>query len=149
MSEILFYQLSKFPLDRALPKLLEICLERDWVVAVQFSSKQRCDAMNNYLWTYAEDGFLPHGTREDGHEELQPIYLTYETDNPNNAMVRFVVDRASITNPESYQRVVYIFDGNDSEALQEARQQWKLMKASEHQLTYWAQTEQGGWEKKA
>ncbi|WP_068312332.1 DNA polymerase III subunit chi [Polycladidibacter hongkongensis] len=149
MSDVFFYQLSLFPLDKVLPKLLEKCLERDWQVAVQFGSKERCDAMNSYLWTYAEDGFLPHGTKEDGHPEFQPIYLTHESDNPNDAMVRFVVDRAPMPDPASYQRVVYIFDGSDQEALVEARAQWKALKDTEHELTYWAQTQNGGWDRKA
>ncbi|EEA92660.1 DNA polymerase III subunit chi [Pseudovibrio sp. JE062] len=149
MSEVLFYQLSKFPLERALPTLLEKCLERDWVVTVQFGTEERCDAIDSYLWTYSDDGFLPHGTKKEGHPEFQPIYLTTESDNPNEAIVRFLVDRAPLPDPAQYQRVVYMFDGNDQEALQEARQRWLEVKNSDHELTYWAQTDNGGWDRKA
>jgi len=149
MSEVLFYQLSKFPLERALPTLLEKCLERDWVVRVQFGTEERFDAIDAYLWTYSDDGFLPHGTKKEGHPEFQPIYLTTESDNPNEAIVRFLVDRAPLPDPAQYQRVVYMFDGNDQEALQEARQRWMEVKNSDHELTYWAQTDNGGWDRKA
>ncbi len=149
MSEVLFYQLSKFPLERALPKMLEKCLERDWKVTVQFGTEERCDAIDAYLWTYSDDGFLPHGTKKEGYPEHQPIYLTAEQDNPNEAIVRFLVDRAPLPDPTQYKRVVYMFDGNDQEALQEARQRWKDVKDSDHELTYWAQTDSGGWERKA
>ena len=149
MSEVLFYQLSKFPLERALPKLLEKCLERDWGVTVQFGTEERCEAIDAYLWTYSDDGFLPHGTKKEGHPEHQPIYLTTEGDNPNNAIVRFLVDRAPMPDPAPYQRVVYMFDGNDPEALKEARQRWVEVKGGDHELTYWAQTDSGGWDRKA
>ncbi|KZL12507.1 DNA polymerase III subunit chi [Pseudovibrio axinellae] len=149
MSEVLFYQLSKFPLERALPTLLEKCLERDWVVTVQFATEERCDAIDAYLWTYSEDGFLPHGTKKEGHPEYQPIYLTTESDNPNEAIVRFLVDRAPLPDPAQYQRVVYMFDGNDQDALQEARKRWVEVKDTGHDLTYWAQTDSGGWDRKA
>lgn len=149
MSEVLFYQLSKFPLERALPTFLEKCLERDWVVTVQFGTEERCDAIDAYLWTYSDDGFLPHGTKKEGHPEFQPIYLTTEADNPNEATVRFLVDRAPLPDPAHYQRVVYIFDGNDQEALQEARKRWVEVKGGDHELTYWAQTDNGGWDRKA
>ncbi|AEV37245.1 DNA polymerase III, chi subunit [Pseudovibrio sp. FO-BEG1] len=42
-----------------------------------------------------------------------------------------------------------MFDGNDQEALQEARQRWMEVKNSDHELTYWAQTDNGGWDRKA
>ncbi|MTI17603.1 DNA polymerase III subunit chi [Rhodobacteraceae bacterium RKSG542] len=149
MSEVLFYQLSKFPLEQALPLLLQKCLDRDWAVTVQFGSQERRDSMNAHLWTYSDEAFLPHGTKEDGYEEAQPIYLTCEGDNPNTSIVRFCVDRAPLPDASEYQRVVYMFDGNDPEALQEARQRWVEVKGLDHELTYWAQTEQGGWERKA
>lgn len=149
MSEVFFYQLSLFPLEKALPQMLQKCLDRDWPVAIQFGSQERCEAIDAHLWTYSEEAFLPHGTRKDGFEEAQPIYLTTEDDNPNEAVVRFVVDRAPMPDPTLYKRVVYMFNGQDPAALQEARQLWLEVKKTDHELTYWAQTDRGGWERKA
>jgi DNA polymerase-3 subunit chi len=42
-----------------------------------------------------------------------------------------------------------MFDGNDYEAVTSARARWKTYKAAGHDLTYWQQTDRGGWEKKA
>ncbi|MFD1694497.1 DNA polymerase III subunit chi [Roseibium aestuarii] len=148
-TEVLFYHLMHQPLEDALPRLLLKCLERDWVVAVQAGNPERRDALNAHLWTFSDESFLPHGTQEDGYPEQQPIYLTAEGDNPNEAQVRFMVDRAQLADLTPYARVVYLFDGNDPEALGEARQTWKAVKAAGHALTYWQQTESGGWEKKA
>ena len=48
-----------------------------------------------------------------------------------------------------YERVVLIFDGDDPEALDAARADWKKVKASGHAASYWQQDEAGRWEKKA
>jgi DNA polymerase-3 subunit chi len=40
-----------------------------------------------------------------------------------------------------------MFDGNDPEAVQSARDRWKTYKADGHSVTYWRQTDRGGWEK--
>ncbi|KZM50329.1 DNA polymerase III subunit chi [Labrenzia sp. OB1] len=148
-TEVVFYHLLHQPLEAALPKLLLKCLERDWKVVVQTGSEERCSALDAHLWTFADDSFLPHGTKADGHAEHQPIYLTAEQDNPNAAEVRFLVDRAPPPPLATYTRAIYMFDGNDQDAVQEARMRWKEAKNEGFEIAYWQQTQTGGWEKKA
>ncbi len=38
-------------------------------------------------------------------------------------------------------------DGNDDEALEGAREQWRGLKGAEHELTYWQQDASGRWNK--
>ena len=42
-----------------------------------------------------------------------------------------------------------MFDGRDDDAVAVAREHWKLRQDTGFALTYWQQTEQGAWEKKA
>lgn len=147
MTEVLFYHLERQPLEKVLPQLLERCVERGWRTVVQTGSVERRDALDAQLWTYADDSFLPHGTAQDGPGERQPIYLTAETDNPNGATVRFLVDRAEPPDFSGYERIVYLFDGADEEARDEARRRWKDAKAAGHAVTYWRQGASGRWEK--
>ncbi|QDG78032.1 DNA polymerase III subunit chi [Labrenzia sp. PHM005] len=147
--EVVFYHLLHKPLELALPELLQKCLDRDWKVVVQTGSQERCNALDAHLWTYRDDSFLPHGTKADGYAEQQPIYLTNEKDNPNAADVRFLVDRAAPPALNDYKRAIYMFDGNDQNAVEEARVRWKEAKADGFQIAYWQQTEAGGWERKA
>jgi DNA polymerase-3 subunit chi len=154
MSEIHFYHLQIHPLDRALPKLLEKSLERDWHVCLQMRTPEKCAALNELLWNVGEDGFLPHGTAEDGDVEFQPIYLTMGSENPNGAQIRFFVECAQIApalaaSAEPYERLVIMFDGNDENELNDARAQWKALKDTGLPMSYFQQTESGGWEKKA
>ena len=149
MTEVLFYHLQDQPLERVLPSLLERSLARGWRVVVQTSSDERVDALDAHLWTYRDDGFLPHATRKDGGPEGQPIWLTTEDDNPNRANVRFLADGAEAADVAAYQRVVMLFDGTDPDAVAAARDSWKKMKADGHEATYWQQSERGRWEKKA
>ena len=65
MTEILFYHLQRQPLERVLPTLLEKSFERGWRVVVQAASDERVDALDAHLWTYRDDGFLPHGTARE------------------------------------------------------------------------------------
>ena len=113
MTEVLFYHLQSQPLERVLPELLEKCLERQWRAVVQVGSEERRDALDAHLWTFRDEGFLPHGTVKDGHAEAQPVWLTTDEDNPNGAKVRFLADGADIADFDAYERAVRLFDGND------------------------------------
>ncbi len=149
MADILFYHLTESTLEQALPGLLEKCLERGWRVVVQAASPERLEALDTHLWSYREDGFLPHAMVRDGSEALQPVWLTIGQDNPNGATIRFIVDGAAPPDLSDYARGVYLFDGHDNDALEQARGRWRDEKAAGHPVTYWQQTGRGGWEKKA
>lgn len=149
MTEILFYHLEHRPLEAVLPALLEKCLERGWKAVVQGGSPERLESIDGVLWTYREDSFLPHGTVSDGDPVVQPIYLTTDTDNLNDATVRFLIDGADPPDLSDYQRAIFIFDGRDENALAQARVQWKQTSGQGHEVTYWQQNDDGRWERKA
>ena len=48
----------------------------------------------------------------------------------------------------AYERCFDLFDGNDPPAVEAARARWRTRKAEGHAVTYWQQTERGGWERK-
>jgi len=148
-TEVLFYHLEHFPLERVLPSLVEKTLERGWRAVVQAGSPERVEALDNHLWSYREESFLPHGSVKDGYAEHQPVFLTADEANPNGAQVRFLVDGADVAAFEGYTRMVVMFDGRDEEALARARAQWKRARDQGCAVTYWQQTREGRWEKKA
>lgn len=149
MTELLFYHLERRPLEAVLPQLLEKSLERGWRVAVQASSEERVEALDAHLWTYRDDSFLPHGTFRESLAAEQPILLTASDDNPNSAVVRFLVDRAPFPgDAETYHRVVVLFDGHDDEAVAEARDLWRSAKARGFATTYWQCDERGRWQQR-
>ncbi len=149
VTEVLFYQLEKQPLEQTLPGLLERTLARGWRAVVQSGSAERLEALDLALWTYRDDSFLAHGTRKDGAGEHQPIYLTTSDETPNGAGVRFLVDGASAERFDGYVRMVYLFDGHDPAALDLARAQWKAARAAGCPVSYYVQDANGRWTKKA
>ena len=148
-TEVFFYHLERHPLERVLPGLLERTLERGWRAVVQAGSPERLAALDSHLWTYRDESFLPHGTAKDGPPALQPIVLSLEEHNPNDAGVRFLVDGATLDRFAGYTRVLVIFDGADQAAVEAARGLWTKARGQGCAATYWQQTEAGGWEKRA
>ena len=150
MTEVLFYQLQRQPIEKVLPILLEKSLERGWRVTVQSSSEERIEALDALLWTYRDDSFLPHGTYKESSAVDQPILLTVHGDNPNRAAVRFLIDGSPMpTDAAAYDRVVLLFDGEDPDALEDARHRWRDAKGLGLSVTYWQADERGRWQRKA
>ncbi len=148
MTEVRFYHLTRATLETALPMMLEKTLERGQRAVVRAGSEERVEALTAWLWTYRDRSFLPHGSAKDGHAELQPVWLTDQDERPNGAHVLFLTDGAVSERLDDYELCAVIFDGNDEAALAAAREQWRSLKDSDHDLTYWQQDEDGRWEKK-
>jgi DNA polymerase-3 subunit chi len=149
VTEVLFYHLQGQPLERVLPTLLEKSLQRGWKIVVQAASDERVEALDAHFWTYRDDAFLPHGTDREGDAGEQPVLITTRDDNPNGANVRFLVDGVSLpADAAAYQRIVLLFDGEDPDAVAQARARWTEAKAAGFDLTYWQPDEQGRWQRR-
>ena len=150
MTEILFYQLNGQKLEQILTPLITRSLERGWRVVVQASSEERVEALDAHLWTWRDDAFLPHGTWREAEAAEQPVLLTINAENPNGAAVRFLVDGAAVpADASAYQRLVLLFDGDDPEALETARERWTSAKKDGFEVTYWRTDENGRWQRQA
>lgn len=149
MSRVDFYHLQNQVLEDVLPKLLEKANETGKSIVVRIGNEERVEFLNSLLWTYNDQSFLPHGSKKDGNAELQPIWLTSGTDNPNLASILFLVDGAQASDEEisGFVRVLNIFDGNSTPAVEQARVFWKALKTAGHECNYWQQDQQNRWQK--
>jgi DNA polymerase-3 subunit chi len=148
MPDVLFYHLTGQRMEAALPLLLEKAVEKGWNAVIRAGTEERLAVLDEALWSYKDDSFLPHGREEEGDAEHQPILLTTKDTRINGAEVLFLVDRAPLPAEFAFERVVLMFDGDDSEAVDEARAAWKTVKDLGHAATYWQQ-DGGRWVKKA
>jgi DNA polymerase-3 subunit chi len=153
MSEVLFYHLERKSLDEVLPELVERTLARNWRALIRVESADRAQALDNLLWTWSEESFLPHAQAGDGDPAKQPVLIAVEEGNPNRADVLFLVGGRT---PQSWDgetanftRIVVMFDGRDEQALSSARAGWTAARQSGHETTYWRQSAGGRWEKQA
>jgi DNA polymerase III subunit chi len=147
VSEVRFHHLERRRIDQALPRLLEQALEQRRRVLVRAPSDEMVAALNDQLWTYDDASFLPHGAAGDGDPMTQPIFLTSALDNPNAAtmLVRLSGVEAS-ENDDAFDIVVLMFDGRDEAALTQARGEWRRLKEQGRPISYWRESDEGGWE---
>jgi DNA polymerase-3 subunit chi len=152
VTEVWFYHLERSSPEAVLADLLERTLKRGWRALVRSPDPQRIAQLDEALWTFREDSFLPHGRADEPLAERQPILLTTGAERPNGAEALFLLDGAEIGEDlgalANYERLLYLFDGRDEAQRLTARERWREAKGYGAEVSYWRQTDRG-WEKQA
>ena len=149
MVEIRFYHLQNKTEDQVLPVILSKALERGHKVVLKLPSAQAVAKYNDHLWTYSADSFLPHGSEKEGNAQDHPVWLTDKDENLNDADV-LVVGSGAVTEMQGdFTLCCEMLNGHNDEEISAARARWKTYKEQDYDVTYWQETPNGGWEKKA
>jgi len=140
-----FYHLQRTTLERAVGPLLEKCLERGWRVLAVSQDVTRRAALDEALWTYDDQSFLPHGQAEaEGLDPAaQPVLISSATDNLNQASVALLMDGVDMPVDAPYERCMVMFDDGDGATRQKAREQFKAAKDAGLSARYFQQAGRG------
>jgi DNA polymerase-3 subunit chi len=148
VTETRFYHLERRRVDEALPTLLEHALDEGRRVLVRAASDEMVAALNERLWTYDDASFLPHGAAGDGDPMTQPVFLTTEIGNFNAATMLVRLSGAETGDADdTFDLIVILFDGRDEGALALARGEWRRLKDQGRAISYWRESDEGGWER--
>lgn len=148
MGNVLFYHLTRSTAEALVPSLIGKSRQAGWRVELRGTDAARMERLDELLWQ--GDGFLPHGLAGGPHDALQPVLLTVAGQGEAmGADCLMAIDGAVVDPAEcaSAQRVCVIFDGNDSAALNLARDQWKALTGAGISAEYWSEAG-GRWERK-
>lgn len=142
-----FYHLTRLPLERALPQIAEKVLAsggRLVIVAGDLAQRARLDQL---LWTYAPESFLPHGQAGGEDDAAQPVLIAETPEAANGARNIALVDGIWRDEALGFDRAFHFFD---EERIAEARAAWKGLAEREGVArNYWKQNDSGRWEKAA
>lgn len=148
MKEINFYHLTTTTLEKALPKLMEKVYASGKRALIVTKNEARDAEIDKLLWSYTTLRFLPHGTKADGNFDEQPIFISHEAQNLNESEILVVIDSASF-DEKPFNKVLYMFDGNNDAEVSKSRELWNKMKDKGFSLSYHKQDEEGKWQKAA
>jgi DNA polymerase-3 subunit chi len=137
-----FYHLAASPLERVLPSICEKIIvngERLLIVGEEALLAQ----LDEQLWSYSPEAFLPHGRSGKVAPAAQPILLSEQVEPLNGATNVALADGVWRDEALAFARTFYFFDSGH---LDQARASWRSLKARpEGELRYWKQSEGGKW----
>lgn len=150
MTEIRFYHLQRSTMKQTLPGILEKALERGMRALVHVANDTDMKALDEWLWAYKSESFLPHGCDGDPSPSEHPIWITQTHDNPNKADLLIVADALDWQGAmDGIKMRCEMFDGTNDEIVAIARKSWAGFKQEDHELSYWQQDDNGRWNKKS
>lgn len=115
MTQIIFYSTAPLQVEKTLFTLLEKSLEKGNKSLLLFKDKEKCLSINEQLWTYKQNSFLPHISEDDQiYDNIDiPVYLSTKNENPFKAELLFSIDGFLPDNIDHFERVIIIIDVND------------------------------------
>jgi DNA polymerase-3 subunit chi len=142
-----FYHLTKLPLERALPQIAAKVVAaggRLIIVAGEEGQRVRLDQL---LWSYAPESFLPHGQAGGEDDARQPVLIVASPEAANGARNIALVDGVWREEALAFDRAFHFFD---EERIADARAAWRgLADRDGIDRNYWKQNDAGRWEKAA
>ena len=142
-----FYHLTLQPLDKVLPRIAERVLEQGGRLLVVAGEEARRTQIDQLLWSYAPESFLPHGQAGGNFDAEQPVLISAETVAPNGARNIAIADGTWREEALDFDRAFHFFD---EEKIGPARAAWKALAEREGvERRYWKQNDAGRWEQAA
>ena len=137
-----FYHLAFSPIERVLPRICERLIESGERLLV-VAAPELLAQLDEQLWTYAADAFLPHGRSDKPGAANQLILLSDRMDPLNGASNVALADGVWRDEALAFARSFYFFDNGQVDL---ARSAWRALKSkAEAEARYWKQNEAGKW----
>ena len=147
MTQIIFYSTAPLQVEKTLFALLEKSLEKGNKSLLLFKDKEKCLSINEQLWTYKQNSFLPHISEDDQiYDNIDvPVYLSTKNENPFKAELLFSIDGFLPDNIDHFERVIIIIDVND-ELLNEKYKKYYLdINKNFEDIVFYKSDDNGKW----
>ena len=143
-----FYHLEASTVQSVLPDLLEKILGRGWRALIKCKEDDLAE-LDQFLWTYKDNSFLPHGRDDEPLADQHPILLSATTNAANGADCVILLDGLDVDDLTWAARCIVMINGRNSDDVARERKRWSRLKEAGHSLSYFQQDDRGSWKKKA
>ena len=142
-----FYHLEASTVEDVLPELLEKTRKKGWKALVKLPEAQLKE-MDDYLWTYRDDSFLPHGRDDEPMADQQPVTLSASAMTAQGYKALFLLGGSDIEDMSGVERCMVMINGRSETDVAHERKRWNALKEAGSNLSYYQQNDRGRWDKK-
>lgn len=138
-----FYQLAATSMAEAVARLANKAYDRGLKSCLLVRDAAHAREMDDYLWLFPADSFLPHGVSSGKNPAGQPLLIATAPDDRNGATV-ILITAETVVSPEQFDMIIdFVVTAN----LNASRIRFSHYQKAGCQMEYWEQTDQG-WKKK-
>ena len=129
-----------------MPLLVEASRKAGKRVLIVSADADLLARIDRALWDDKPEAFLAHGFADAEHAQRQPALLSATADAANGATYAIMADGVWHDGADGFERVFFLFA---DEALQRARQCWRMLDGREGMVRNFWKQEGGRWNKQA
>ena len=147
MTQIIFYSTAPLQVENTLFALIEKSREKGYKSLLLFQDKEKCSVIDEKLWTYKQNSFLPHLSEDDKiFDEIDiPIYLSTKNENPYKAESLFSIDGFLPDNINNFERLIIIVDVNDKTLLEKYKKYYLDINEDFEDIVFYKSDDNGKW----
>jgi len=147
VTQIIFYSSAPLQVENTLFTLIEKSLEKGYKSLLLFLDKEKCSEIDEKLWTYKQNSFLPHLSEDEeiSNEIDIPIYLTTKNENPYEAELLFSIDGSIPDNINNLERLIIIIDANDKILLEKYKKYYLDINKKFEDIVFYKSDDDGKW----
>ncbi len=137
-----FYQLSRDPVEKALPAIARAVKRAGERLLVVCADADRLAELDRALWEDAPEEFLAHGRADAPHASRQPLLLSADCAPANQA--RYIAFADGVWRDEAFgfERAFLLFDQGTIDG---ARQCWRMLGEREGAERHFWKQDGGRW----
>ncbi len=134
------YQANKENLYRSACLLLSKCYKEQLHTAAITKDEQTARMLDDLLWTFSQQAFIPHGLSSIIEQNEQPIVIAFEQQISSSFDTVILLERFDTENINCH-KLILMFTEQDKQTALDLKRNFK------GQVNYYIQTPKGEWNK--
>jgi len=139
LQKAFFYNASHRDVVADITWLTENIFKKNNSIVIFCTDQETAKVVDDFLWSYKEDSFLPHALKKHEEVSLNPILVSTDLDEGFEHNVLIALNGVLI-NEKDWQRfakIYYFFDDQDMTEKENARSMWKSFSSLDIDCKYW------------
>ena len=112
--------------------------ERDSIL-ICCKDQETVEVIDDFLWRYKEDGFIPHSIEKKERSSIYPVLITADIDEEHKHNVLLALSGVLIEEKkwQKFTKAYYFFDDQENGEKENARAMWRSLSALNVDCKYW------------
>ncbi len=139
LEKAFFYNASHRDVVADVARLTENIFKKNNRIVIFCIDQETTEVVDDFLWSYRDDSFIPHAIKKHGESSLNPILVTTDLDKvyEHNVLVALNGVLIKENDWQRFAKIYYFFDNQDINEKENARLMWKSFSSSNVGCKYW------------
>ena len=139
LEKVYFYNSSHRNVVADISWLIEKLFKEKNRILVYCKDVETVEVINDFLWAYKEDGFIPHSIDSRELSSVYPILITTDIhkDYEHNVLLALSGVLIKEKDWQKFTKAYYFFDDQENKEKENARLMWKSLSALNVVRKYW------------